>query len=554
MSLTFNSLCKEIIENGILEFGNFTLSDGNKSEYYFNSKKIYSNKKIFDYVVDTIVEKIKSNYFDNYKFICGVPFGSLPLSTALSLKLNKPILFIRKQKKTYGNKSFIEGDFNIGDTVLLIEDIISTGNNIINTKNILINSGLIPVGFTVLLNKEIGGFEYIINKDFKGLYVYKLSSIILNLVNNNIIDSFDNNKYEESTMIQQTRFKIKNNIIKENKNYLKKRDFKFNYIQKIIFSLIEHKKTNLCLDLTHIHSWDKCKKIIEICGKFIILLKIDIEVLEDFDNIKLFCIEIKSLMKKYNFLTINFCNYDFKDINKLFHSYLIYNEWANFITLNTKQEKEIFNKLNKIDDVDLSYSCLENYTPSKLNYEKLEFYDLEEYDNNSPLILSNTKITKNRINIYNLDCKEVLHIEEIITKKKYHIVSVSNSVTELYNENNNIEILKRLNSFANNSNLYYKKTFKINIEFYPIKEFYNLFITTEIDKEGLYKEELYGKIRIDLNEQQNQLNKKNYELKNKEIELNTQQETFNKNKIYIYITLWLLLQSYCIYNFKKILF
>ena len=432
LHLKFTELCKEIIDNGVLEFGNYKLSNGEQSEYYFDIKKIYSNEKLFNTIVDIMVGKIKSCNFDNYSYICGVPFGSLPLTTALSLKLNKPILFIRKDKKKYGNKSQIEGYYKTGDTVLIIEDIISSGDSIDKCKNTLINNGLIPVGFSVLLNREIGGYELIKSNDFKGMYVYKLSSMMNNLINNNLINSFDNNKYENSTMIQQSNFKNKISTIQKNKAYLKKRTFTYNTIQNIIFNLIEHKKTNICLDLTHITSWKECKNIIEICGPYIIFLKIDIESLFDFDNIKMFCFEIRDLMKKHRFLTINNCNFDTNDMNKLFNSYLCYNEWAHFITVNTDSKNKLFDIVNAIDD-DLSMCCLENFTPSQLNYQQLEFYDLEEYDNNSPLILSNTKITKNRINIYNLDCKEVLHIEEIITKKKYQFVTVSKSITELYN-------------------------------------------------------------------------------------------------------------------------
>jgi len=220
LNLKFTELCKELVDYNVLEFGNFKLSNGDHSEYYFDIKKIYSNKKLFNQIVDIMFNKIKSSYFDNYKYICGVPFGSLPLTTALSIKLNKPILFIRKEKKQYGNKSQIEGEYSIGDNVLIIEDIISTGESIENSKTILINNGLIPVGFSVFLNREIGGFDLLNNCECKGMYVYKLSSIMTNLVNNNLIESFDNNKYENSTMIQQSNFKNKITKIKENKEYL----------------------------------------------------------------------------------------------------------------------------------------------------------------------------------------------------------------------------------------------------------------------------------------------------------------------------------------------
>lgn len=545
LNLTFTELCKELIDYNVLEFGNFKLSNGSHSEYYFDIKKIYSNKKLFNKIVDIMVSKIKSCYFDNYKYICGVPFGSLPLTTALSIKLNKPILFIRKEKKQYGNKSQIEGEYSIGDTVLLIEDIISTGHSIENSKNILINNGLIPVGFSVFLNREIGGFDLLNNCEFKGMYVYKLSSIMTNLVNNNLIESFDNNKYENSTMIQQSNFKNKINKIKENKEYLKKRDFSYNKIQNIIFKLIEDKKTNLCLDLTHITSWKQCKDIINICGPYIILLRIDIEALIDFDNIKMFCFEIRNIMKKHRFLTINNCNFDVKDINKLFNSYLLYNEWSNFITVTTKDEKKLFKIVNEHGG-DLSICCLDDYKPNKLNYEKLEFYDLKEYDNNSPIVFSSNKITKNRLNVYNLDWTDFVSSKMIITKDKYHLVTISKYITSLYNETNNTSLLKFLDLLSHKTHSYYLDTFKIVPDIDLEKEFDELFKLNDIEIEAIDKEELYSKVRKELEDEQEKLSIKHNILTKNEIELYAKINSFNMNKYYIYGAFIVLLQSYYI--------
>ena len=69
LNLKFTELCKELVDYNVLEFGNFKLSNGDHSEYYFDIKKIYSNKKLFNQIVDIMFNKIKSSYFDNYKFI-----------------------------------------------------------------------------------------------------------------------------------------------------------------------------------------------------------------------------------------------------------------------------------------------------------------------------------------------------------------------------------------------------------------------------------------------------------------------------------------------------
>lgn len=558
--MNFNTICEDLINKNIIRFGNFILSDGSVSEYCFDMKKIYSNSDLFNEIVDIMVNRIRSHTFDNYDYICGVPFGSIPLATAISLQLNKPILYIRKEKKTYGNKSQIEGTFNIGDTVLLIDDILTTGSSILKTKNILINNGLLPIGFAVCINKQTGSFEYIKNSDFTGVFIYKISGIMNNLNSSKLITAFDFNKFESSFMVENTSFQKKMDKIKKNKEYLKKRDFEFNKIQQIIVSLIEDKKTNICLDLTDKTSWKDCKNLIELLGPYIVLLKIDIESLIDFENIKMFVFEIRALIKKHKFIVINNCNYDISDLNKLTNSYLLYNEWATIVTFrSTNNHIELFDKINKHNDnkkvednLHISICCLENLNNKPFNYESLEFYDLEEYDENSPLILSNNKICKNRINIYNIESDSIDKIEDIIIKKQYHLFTVGDHVTKLYNDKNQTKLLDKIDLFASKGYNFYKKQFNYNIELDLQKEFELLFQINYIEEEQLDKEELYGKIRKELEEEQESINIKHNEIIKNEIELDKQKNVFKTYK-YLFIGSYLfLLKAYYVFHHTDI--
>ena len=65
--------------------------------------------------------------------IAGIETASIPLATAVSLQFNIPLVYVRKKRKKYGTKGFIEGAFNSGDKVVLIDDVIGPG---IATKQI----------------------------------------------------------------------------------------------------------------------------------------------------------------------------------------------------------------------------------------------------------------------------------------------------------------------------------------------------------------------------------------------------------------------------------
>ena len=78
------------------------------------------------------VEKIKENDL-KFDLLCGVPYGAIPLATTISMEMDKPMIFKRKDAKDHGLKNMIEGVFKPNDSCLLIDDVISSGISIIET-------------------------------------------------------------------------------------------------------------------------------------------------------------------------------------------------------------------------------------------------------------------------------------------------------------------------------------------------------------------------------------------------------------------------------------
>jgi uridine monophosphate synthetase len=95
-----------------------------------------------------------------HHFLCGIPYAALPITTALSLLLNDPMLMVRKEgAKTYGTKQVVEGIYTSGDNVLVIEDIITTGQSIQETINKLTAEGLTITDIMVIVDRQQGGRE-----------------------------------------------------------------------------------------------------------------------------------------------------------------------------------------------------------------------------------------------------------------------------------------------------------------------------------------------------------------------------------------------------------
>ncbi|OKY77170.1 MAG: Orotate phosphoribosyltransferase PyrE [Candidatus Methanohalarchaeum thermophilum] len=114
-------------ETNSVKYGEFELSSGKKSDYYIDIKKASTNplflSKLGEYFEQKIGEPDK---------LAGIALGGIPLVVTASISTNIPYLMVRKKKKDYGTEEMIEGDFRPGEEVLVIEDVSTTGNSLLD--------------------------------------------------------------------------------------------------------------------------------------------------------------------------------------------------------------------------------------------------------------------------------------------------------------------------------------------------------------------------------------------------------------------------------------
>lgn len=113
--------------------GQFTLRSGQTAQTYFDKYLFESDPVLLERVVRRMVDLVPANV----DMLGGLELGGVPLATLLSHKTGLPSLFVRKEAKTYGTCRLAEGGDPAGRTVLLIEDIISTGGALRNAAQAL---------------------------------------------------------------------------------------------------------------------------------------------------------------------------------------------------------------------------------------------------------------------------------------------------------------------------------------------------------------------------------------------------------------------------------
>ena len=162
--------------NNIIQKGEFTLSNGDKSNIYIDLKKVISFPKINNRICIELSNKINNK---NH-LICGAPYGAVSYASIISNLESMSMIFLRKDQKKYGTKKLIEGVYNRGNKVVLIEDVITTGNSVIDSAKKLEENGLIISQIISVVSRSQSELYY---KDIKIEYLFHLNDILKNVSN-----------------------------------------------------------------------------------------------------------------------------------------------------------------------------------------------------------------------------------------------------------------------------------------------------------------------------------------------------------------------------------
>lgn len=144
-------LAKKLLEVGALKFGDFTLSSGKKSNVYVDIKIAVTYPEILEKIADAMAEKLKRYEFD--KIAC-IELGGVPIAVAVSLKMKKPLVIFRKEKKAYGLGGDAIGELKKGDKVVVVEDVITTGRSAISVAERVKEKGGEPIAIFAVVDRE----------------------------------------------------------------------------------------------------------------------------------------------------------------------------------------------------------------------------------------------------------------------------------------------------------------------------------------------------------------------------------------------------------------
>lgn len=128
--------------------------------------------------------------------IGGIPTGGLPWASVLAYSLSKPLVYVRKEVKHHGREKMVEGMLTPGDKVLLVDDVITTGHNILNALQTLRAEGGVVEDALVLVDREEGGEEHLRKEGVKLHSATRMSQLAQRLLD---MDAISETQFEEIT-------------------------------------------------------------------------------------------------------------------------------------------------------------------------------------------------------------------------------------------------------------------------------------------------------------------------------------------------------------------
>ncbi len=153
-----NQLAKRIFEAAHLT-GEFTLRSGLKSEEYFDKYLFESDPGLLNDIAEAITQKTPAQIFRNADFLGGLEMGGIPVVTMISQKTGIASLFVRKKAKTHGTNKLAEGQIFADKQVVIVEDVVSSGGQIVLSAADLRERGAIVTDAICVIDRESGGRE-----------------------------------------------------------------------------------------------------------------------------------------------------------------------------------------------------------------------------------------------------------------------------------------------------------------------------------------------------------------------------------------------------------
>lgn len=185
-SSELEELAVGLYDAGCVQFGEFTLKSGKSSPVYLDLRRLVGSAALMRLAARAYARALAPLHFDR---LAAIPYAGLPIGTAVAVETGKPLIYPRREVKAYGAGKAIEGAFAAGETVAIIDDVVTTGATKHEAMAPLLAAGLQVQDVVVLVDREQGGPADLAAAGLRLHSIFTMSSLLDVLARRNRVNA-----------------------------------------------------------------------------------------------------------------------------------------------------------------------------------------------------------------------------------------------------------------------------------------------------------------------------------------------------------------------------
>jgi orotate phosphoribosyltransferase len=163
-------------EHAYLE-GDFVLRSGKRSRYYLDKYRFETRPELLGPLGERIAGEVAEHAAGATR-LAGPELGAVALAAAAALASGLPFLIVRNEAKGYGTSNRIEGEYEAGETVCVVEDVVTSGGALLESVEALRAAGLVVRNAVCVVDREEGGVEALARSDVSLRSLFRASEIV----------------------------------------------------------------------------------------------------------------------------------------------------------------------------------------------------------------------------------------------------------------------------------------------------------------------------------------------------------------------------------------
>lgn len=175
LSTTQVLLADKLLDSGCVKFGSFTLKSGLQSPIYIDLRRLAGFPHLLIEVAEAYISILRRLSFER---LAGLPYAALPIATAISLQSGWPLIYPRKETKTYGTKVELEGVYWEGERAVVVDDLATTGGSKFEAIQKLAAAGLQVHDVVVLIDRQSGAEEALARSGYQMHAVLNMTQML----------------------------------------------------------------------------------------------------------------------------------------------------------------------------------------------------------------------------------------------------------------------------------------------------------------------------------------------------------------------------------------